>query len=95
LVVSDVLKSESLTEAVTDCNILLNITGARYSFYPTGPYQIDYQRIKNLVNLAKDYEIKQFVFVYSLSVFKFFHLLNFFELVLTSEKIGGNLSARQ
>ncbi|XLQ11330.1 MAG: hypothetical protein KPI85_07495 [cyanobacterium endosymbiont of Epithemia adnata isolate EadnSB Bon19] len=78
MVVSDVLKSESLIEAVTDCNILLNSTGVRSNFDTTGPYQIDYQRIKNLVNLAKDYEIKQFVFVYSLSVFNFVHLLNFF-----------------
>ena len=86
LVVGDVLKSESLIGAITDCTVLLSATGARLSFDPTGPYRVDYQGSKNLVNLAKDHEIEQFVFVSSLSVSKFFRRLNLSWLVLYWKK---------
>ncbi len=86
LVVGDILKPDSLTEAIADCTVLLCATGARPSFDPTRPYQVDYQGTKNLVDLAKTQGIEQFVLVSSLCVSKFFHPLNLFWLVLYWKK---------
>ncbi len=86
LVVGDVLKPDSLTEAIADCTVLLCATGARPSFDPTGPYQVDYQGTKNLVDVAKAKRIEHFVLVSSLCVSRFFHPLNLFWLVLYWKK---------
>ncbi|BAU65979.1 NmrA family protein [Stanieria sp. NIES-3757] len=86
LLVGDVLKSEDLEQALTDCNVLLCATGAKPSLDPTGPYQVDYQGTKNLVNAAKNKGIEHFVIVSSLCVSKFFHPLNLFWLVLFWKK---------
>jgi uncharacterized protein YbjT (DUF2867 family) len=82
LALGDVLQPETLKEAIADCTVLLCATGAKPSLDPTGPYQVDYQGTKNLVDVAKEKGIEHFVFVSSLSVSKFFHPLNLFWLVL-------------
>lgn len=86
LLVGDVLKPEGLEQALTDCNVLLCATGAKPSLDPTGPYQVDYQGTKNLVNAAKNKGIEHFVIVSSLCVSKFFHPLNLFWLILFWKK---------
>lgn len=86
LVVGDVLKPETLKAAIKDCDLLLCATGASPSLDPTGPYQVDFQGTKNLVEIAKQEDIKHFVIVSSLCVSQFFHPLNLFWLVLYWKK---------
>jgi uncharacterized protein YbjT (DUF2867 family) len=86
LVVGDVLDSKSLLEAIGDATVLLCATGAAPSFDPTGPYKIDFEGTKNLVDAAKAKGIDRFVFVSSLCVSKFFHPLNLFWLILYWKK---------
>ena len=86
LVVGDVLKPETLKTALTDCSVLLCATGAAPSLDPTGPYQVDFQGTKNLVDVAKQSDIEHFVIVSSLCVSKFFHPLNLFWLILYWKK---------
>jgi len=86
LVVGDVLNPESLRDAIADCTVLLSATGARPSLDPTGPFQVDYQGTKNLISVAKEKNIEQFVMVSSLCVSRFFHPLNLFWLVLYWKK---------
>ena len=86
LVVGDVLKPEDLGEAIADCTVLLCATGAAPSLDPSGPYQVDYQGTKNLVDAAKAKGIEHFVLVSSLCVSKFFHPLNLFWLILYWKK---------
>ncbi|MEO0808070.1 MAG: SDR family oxidoreductase [Cyanobacteria bacterium J06643_4] len=78
LVVGDVLDSASLTAAIVDCQVLLSATGAAPSLDPTGPYKVDYEGNKNLVDVAKAAQVEQFVMVSSLCVSKLFHPLNLF-----------------
>jgi uncharacterized protein YbjT (DUF2867 family) len=82
LVVGDVLNLSSITTALGDSTVILCATGAKPSLDPTGPYQVDYEGTKNLVDAAKSQNIQQFVFVSSLCVSKFFHPLNLFWLIL-------------
>ncbi len=77
-VVGNVLDKASLTAALVDCDVLVSATGAAPSLDPSGPYQVDYEGNKNLVDAAKAAEIKQFVMVSSLCVSKIFHPLNLF-----------------
>jgi uncharacterized protein YbjT (DUF2867 family) len=86
LVLGDVLKPDSLRSAIADCTVLLSATGARPSLDPTGPYQVDYQGTKNLIDIAKEKNIEHFVMVSSLCVSRFFHPLNLFWLVLFWKK---------
>ena len=65
---------------------MLCATGARPSFDPSGPYKVDYEGTKNLVNAAKAEGIEHFVFVSSMCVSQFFHPLNLFWLVLYWKK---------
>ncbi|WP_310429173.1 SDR family oxidoreductase [Chamaesiphon sp. VAR_48_metabat_135_sub] len=82
LIAGDVLDLRSITQAIGDSTVILCATGAKPSLDPTGPYQVDYQGTKNLVDVAKDRDIQQFVFVSSLCVSNFFHPLNLFWLIL-------------
>jgi len=82
LVVGDVLKPETLADAIADSTVLLSATGATPSLDPTGPYKVDYEGTKNLVDAAKAANLDQFVMVSSLCVSRFFHPLNLFWLVL-------------
>ena len=86
LTVGDVLKPNSFKSALADCSVLICATGASPSLDPTGPYQVDYQGTKNLVDAAKAEGIEHFVLVSSLCVSKFFHPLNLFWLVLYWKK---------
>jgi uncharacterized protein YbjT (DUF2867 family) len=82
LIVGDVLDPRSIVTAIGDSTVILCATGAKPSLDPTGPYQVDYQGTKNLVDAARSKDIEQFVFVSSLCVSKFFHPLNLFWLIL-------------
>jgi uncharacterized protein YbjT (DUF2867 family) len=86
LVVGDVLQPDSLRSAIADCTVLLSATGAAPSFDPTGPYRIDFEGTKNLVNVAKDAGIEHFVMVSSLCTSQLFHPLNLFWLILVWKK---------
>ncbi len=86
LVEGDVLKPESLTVALGDSTVLLCATGAKPSFDPTGPYKVDYEGTKNLVDAAKTRGIEHFVFVSSLCTSQLFHPLNLFWLILVWKK---------
>lgn len=88
LVVGDVLNPASLNAAIADSTVLLCATGARPSFDPTGPYMVDYEGTKNLVDVAKSKNIEHFVLVSSLCVSQFFHPLNLFWLILVWKKQG-------
>ncbi len=82
LIVGDVLDHRSIVTAIGDSTVILCATGAKPSLDPTGPYQVDYQGTKNLVDAARSQDIQQFVFVSSLCVSNFFHPLNLFWLIL-------------
>ena len=82
----DVTDMAALKRAVTGCTVLLSATGARPSFDPTGPYKVDYEGTKNLVDAAKQGSIEHFVMVSSLCTSKFFHPLNLFFLILYWKK---------
>ncbi|MDF0552429.1 SDR family oxidoreductase [Kamptonema sp. UHCC 0994] len=86
LVTGDVLNAASLPELIGDCTVLLCATGAKPSFDPTGPYKVDYEGTKNLVDAAKIKGIEHFVLVTSLCVSNFFHPLNLFWLILVWKK---------
>ena len=82
LVLGDVLKPDTLKNAIAGCTVLICATGAKPSLDFTGPLQVDYFGTKNLVDIAKSSGIKQFVLVTSLCVSQFFHPLNLFWLIL-------------
>ncbi|MFN6463353.1 MAG: NAD(P)H-binding protein [Nostoc sp. DedVER02] len=86
LVVGDVLQPESLNVALGDSTVLLVATGAKPSFDPTGPYKVDFEGTKNLVEAAKAKGIEHLVFVSSLCTSQFFHPLNLFWLILVWKK---------
>ncbi|HEY9858350.1 MAG TPA: SDR family oxidoreductase [Candidatus Obscuribacterales bacterium] len=86
LVVGDVLKPNTLSTALGDSTVLLCATGARPSFDLTGPYKVDFEGTRNLVDAAKAHGIEHFVFVSSLCVSRFFHPLNLFGLILVWKK---------
>jgi uncharacterized protein YbjT (DUF2867 family) len=86
LVVGDVLKPESLSAALGDSTVVLCATGAKPSFDPTGPYKVDFEGTKNLVDAAKTKGIENFVFVSSLCTSQLFHPLNLFWLILVWKK---------
>ena len=85
LVVGDVLKPD-LGAALGDSTVLLCATGAKPSFDPTGPYKVDYEGTKNLVDVAKTKGIEQMVFVSSLCTSQLIHPLNLFWLILVWKK---------
>ncbi len=90
LVIGDVLKPETVTAAIADCNVLICATGASPGLDFTQPYKVDYEGTKNLVDIAKENNIEHFVIVSSLCVSKFFHPLNLFWLVLWWKKQAEN-----
>jgi len=86
LVVGDVLDLQQVREAIADCTVVICATGAAPSFDPTGPYKVDLEGTKNLVDVAKEKGVEQFVLVTSLCVSQFFHPLNLFWLILVWKK---------
>lgn len=83
---ADVLKSDTFISSLKGCTVLLCATGARPSLDPSGPYKVDYEGTKNLVNAAKAEGIEHFVLVSSMCVSQFFHPLNLFWLILYWKK---------
>lgn len=73
---------EALGKVMAGCDGIISATGARPSLNITGPYTVDCDGTKNLVDAAKDQGIDKFVMVSSLCVSQFFHPLNLFWLVL-------------
>jgi uncharacterized protein YbjT (DUF2867 family) len=86
ITMGDVLKPDSLEEAIADCDTIICATGATPSLDPSIFYRVDYEGTKNLINLAKEKQINKFILVTSLCVSKFFHPLNLFGLVLFWKK---------
>ena len=86
LVVGDVLQPATLKNALEGCTVLLCATGAKPSLDPTGPYKVDLEGTKHLVDAAKAQGIEHFVLVSSLCVSQFFHPLNLFWLILVWKK---------
>jgi uncharacterized protein YbjT (DUF2867 family) len=86
LIIGDVLDPVSLSAAIAGCTALVCATGARPSFDPTGPYKIDYEGTKNLVQVAKEQGVQHFVLVSSLCVSQLLHPLNLFWLILVWKK---------
>lgn len=86
LVMGDVLQTESLNIALGDSTIVLCATGAKPSFDPTGPYKVDFEGTKNLVEASKAKGIEHFVLVSSLCTSQLFHPLNLFWLILVWKK---------
>ncbi len=86
MVVGDVLQPQGLREAIADCTAIICATGAAPSFDITGPYRVDYEGTKNLVDTAKAVGINRLILVSSLCVSQFFHPLNLFWLVLYWKK---------
>ncbi|AFZ56493.1 SDR family oxidoreductase [Anabaena cylindrica FACHB-243] len=86
LFVGDVLQPATLTAALGDSTVIICATGAKPSFDPTGPYKVDFEGTKNLVDIAKTKQIEHFILVSSLCVSQFFHPLNLFWLILVWKK---------
>ena len=86
LVTGDVLQPDSFSSVLADCQMIICATGATPSWDPTVFYKVDYEGTKNLINLAKKYNLEKFILVTSLCVSKFFHPLNLFGLVLFWKK---------
>ncbi|MDF5720443.1 MAG: NAD(P)H-binding protein [Rhizonema sp. PD37] len=86
LVKTDVLEPQSLSVALGDSTVVLCATGAKPSFDPTGPYKVDYEGTKNLVNACRQKGIEHFVLVSSLCTSQWFHPLNLFWLILVWKK---------
>ncbi|MEM7553257.1 MAG: SDR family oxidoreductase [Cyanobacteria bacterium P01_A01_bin.84] len=86
ILVADVSQPSLIKEAIGDCTVLLCATGATPSLDPTGPYKVDYEGNKNLVDAAKSMGIEHFVIVSSLCVSRFLHPLNLFWLILYWKK---------
>ena len=85
MVVADIQKKETLSEAIDDCDYIISAAASRPPNF-LGPFQIDYVATKHLIDVAKQKSIKQFVLVTSLCVSKFFHPLNLFGLILFWKK---------
>jgi uncharacterized protein YbjT (DUF2867 family) len=61
--VGDVLEPETLKRAIAGCTVVICATGASPSLNPFGPYQVDYEGTKNMVDVAKVSQIEHFVLV--------------------------------
>jgi uncharacterized protein YbjT (DUF2867 family) len=90
LIAGDILNPATFESELNDCNALICATGASPSLDPTGPYKVDYEGTKNLVDAAQKQGIEHFVLVSSLCTSKFFHPLNLFWLVLYWKKQAEN-----
>jgi uncharacterized protein YbjT (DUF2867 family) len=86
IVTGDVLQPATLANAIGDATVIFCATGAKPSLDPTGPYQVDFEGTKNLVNVAKSKNIQQFILVSSLCTSKLLHPLNLFWGILVWKK---------
>lgn len=90
LIEVDILNPTTFESSLSDCDALICATGASPSLDPTGPYKVDYEGTKNLVDAAQKQNVEHFVLVSSLCTSKFFHPLNLFWLVLYWKKQAEN-----
>ncbi|MEN9519558.1 MAG: hypothetical protein RLZZ381_2146 [Cyanobacteriota bacterium] len=90
LIEGDILNPTTFESSLSDCDALICATGASPSLDPTGPYKVDYEGTKNLVDAAQKQNVEHFVLVSSLCTSKFFHPLNLFWLVLYWKKQAEN-----
>jgi nucleoside-diphosphate-sugar epimerase len=81
-----VLKLDTLAAAIGDSTVILSATGASPGLDPTGPYKVDYEGTKNLVDASKTQGIQHFVMVSSLCVSQIFHPTQFIWLILVWKK---------
>ena len=86
IIAGDVLRVDTLQDALAGCTVVFCATGARPSLDPTGPYLVDFEWTKNLVNASKAAGVEQFVLVTSLCVSKLLHPLNLFWGILVWKK---------
>jgi uncharacterized protein YbjT (DUF2867 family) len=86
LVEGSILDSLAVNQAIADCHVIICAAGARAGIDVTGPYWVDYEGTKILVEQAQAKNIKHFVLVSSLCVSQFFHPLNLFGLILVWKK---------
>jgi uncharacterized protein YbjT (DUF2867 family) len=86
IVTGDVLQPQTLAAAIGDATVIFCATGAKPSLDPTGPYQVDFEGTKNLVNVAKSKNVEQFILVSSLCTAKLLHPLNLFWGILVWKK---------
>ncbi|MBC7517229.1 MAG: SDR family oxidoreductase [Alkalinema sp. FL-bin-369] len=86
IIAGDVLRVDTLQDALAGCTVVFCATGARPSLDPTGPYLVDFEGTKNLVNASKAAGVEQFVLVTSLCVSKLLHPLNLFWGILVWKK---------
>jgi uncharacterized protein YbjT (DUF2867 family) len=86
MVPGDLAQPDTIKAAMQGCSVVLCATGARPSWDMTGPYSVDYEGTKRLVDLAKAQGIEHFVLVSSLCVSQLFHPLNLFWLILLWKK---------
>lgn len=82
----DLLEPATLQAVMEGCTVVLSAAGVRPNFDPTGPYRVDLEGTKNLINVAKAKGIEHFVLVSSMCVSQFFHPLNLFWLILFWKK---------
>lgn len=82
MIVGDVLDAKTWEPQLQGCDVLFCATGATPSLDFTGPYKVDYEGTKLLVDRAKAQGVQRFVLISSLCVSQFFHPLNLFWLVL-------------
>lgn len=86
IVTGDVLQPNTLRAAIGDATVVFCATGAKPSLDPTGPYKVDFEGTKNLVDAAKAQGIEQFILVSSLCTSKLLHPLNLFWGILVWKK---------
>jgi uncharacterized protein YbjT (DUF2867 family) len=86
LITGDILRADTLKDVLSGCSWVFCATGARPSLDPTGPYLVDFEGTKNLVNASKAAGIEHFVLVTSLCVSKLLHPLNLFWGILVWKK---------
>jgi uncharacterized protein YbjT (DUF2867 family) len=86
LVPGDLTQPSSLGPALVGCTVVINAAGVKPSWDPLGPWRVDCEGTKALVEAAKQQGIQHFVLVTSLCVSQFFHPLNLFWLILVWKK---------
>jgi len=85
-VVGDVYDYASVLSAAEGCEYIICATGCRPSLDPLGPFNVDFQGTLNLIEAAKQSEIKHFVLVTSLGTDNVLNPLNLFYGVLFWKK---------
>ena len=67
---------DQIRAAFKGADFIISTIGARTARGPNGPEYVDYGGVKNIVGVAKDYGVKQFVLMSAASAGKTDHMLN-------------------